>query len=60
MSWRWSAALLSLVLVSSVRGEAQEAAAPGGREREVMLLTGALLGPTPMVEDLRSLVDEVG
>ncbi|MCK8500421.1 M28 family metallopeptidase [Myxococcus fulvus] len=55
----WSAALVSLVLVSSQRVEA-EPQAPSVREREVMSLTGAVLGPTPMVEDLRSLVDEVG
>lgn len=59
-SWSWSAALLSLVLVSPARGEALEAGAPGVREREAMVLTGAVLGATPMVEDLRSLVDEVG
>lgn len=56
---KWSAALLCGGLVFSPTVEANEPA-PSAREREVMLLTGAMLGPTPMLEDLRSLVDEVG
>ncbi|QSQ28021.1 M20/M25/M40 family metallo-hydrolase [Pyxidicoccus parkwayensis] len=39
---------------------ADEAAPPAQHEREASLLVGAMLGGTPMLEDLRSLVDEVG
>ncbi|NMO16581.1 M28 family peptidase [Pyxidicoccus fallax] len=37
-----------------------EEAAPSAREREAALLVGSVLGGTPMLDDLRSLVDEVG
>ncbi|MFP2929214.1 M28 family peptidase [Pyxidicoccus sp. 3LG] len=54
-----SLAVLSLALTSPMLAGAEEAS-PAARERYASLLVGAMLGGTPMVEDLRSLVDEVG
>jgi carboxypeptidase Q len=54
-----SLAVLSLALATPGLAGAQAPASPT-REREASLLVGSLLGGTPMVEDLRSLVDEVG
>lgn len=54
-----SLAVLSLALATPVLAGAEEAAPPA-REREASLLVGAVLGGTPMLEDLRTLVDEVG
>lgn len=50
-------ALLSLVLAPPVL--AAESSLPA-QEREAALLAGTMLGDTPMLEDLRSLTDEVG
>jgi hypothetical protein len=50
-------AVLSLALAAPALGSEAPLQA---REREAALLTGAMLGGTPMVDDLRSLVDEVG
>jgi hypothetical protein len=52
-------AALSLALFLPVLAGAEEVA-PSAREREAALLVGSVLGGTPLVEDLRSLVDEVG
>ncbi len=49
-----SAVMLAAILVTPVR--AQQPA----REPDVQRLVGALLGDTPMIEDLRQLVDEIG
>jgi hypothetical protein len=54
-----SLAVLSLALAVPALAGAEEAA-PSAREREAALLTGAVLGGTPMLDDLRSLVDGVG
>ncbi|NRD67182.1 peptidase M28, partial [Corallococcus exiguus] len=52
-------AALSLALALPAPSRAEEAP-PSVREREAALLMGSVLGATPMLEDLRSLVDEVG
>lgn len=54
-----SLAVLCLALAPPTLAGAEEAA-PSTREREASLLAGAVLGGTPMLEDLRSLTDEVG
>jgi hypothetical protein len=50
-------AVLSLALAAPALAEE---APPQAREREAALLTGVVLGGTPMIDDLRSLMDEVG
>ncbi|MBN8227973.1 M20/M25/M40 family metallo-hydrolase [Corallococcus macrosporus] len=52
-------AALSLALAFPAPSRA-DAPLPSAREREAALLVGSVLGGTPMLEDLRSLVDEVG
>ncbi|MCE9672860.1 M20/M25/M40 family metallo-hydrolase [Myxococcus stipitatus] len=57
--WSWSLTALSLCLALPAPAWAKPSASEA-REREAALLMGSVLGGTPMLEDLRSLVDEVG
>lgn len=52
--------ILSATAVAGIRASAQTAAAPAPAATDLARLTAALLGDTPMVDDLRALTDEIG